>query len=116
MGQYCSSCGKPLPEGARVCPACGCAVAGGYAGSIPVPPPTPRLVRPRIGRKIAGVCQGISNLYGWDVTVVRIMFVVLSFFSLIGLIAYVVLWVITPEEPYALPAVTGYPPAAPPAT
>jgi phage shock protein C len=111
MGQYCSNCGKPLPEGARSCPACGRAVGGAYAGSIPVPPPMPRLVRPRVGRKIAGVCQGIANLYGWDVTVVRIMFVVLAFFSLIGLIGYVVLWVIAPEEPYALPAVSGYPPA-----
>ncbi len=109
---YCSSCGKPLASDARVCPNCGQPVAGAFAGSQAVPPSFAqrRLVRPRAGRKIAGVCQGIANAYGWDVMVVRILFVVFAFVSGIGLIAYVVVWVVAPEEPLYLPSATVYPP------
>ncbi len=109
---YCSNCGKPLATDARVCPNCGQPVGGAFAGSQAVPPSFAqrKLVRPRAGRKIAGVCQGIANLYGWDVTVVRIILVVLAFASGIGLIAYIVVWVVAPEEPLALSASSYYPP------
>ena len=120
MGNYCSRCGKALPEGTHSCPECGQAVGGTAAGANAVPPPAAqrRLMRPRAGRMVAGVCQGVSQFYGWDVTVVRVVFVLLTFFSLIGLIGYVVLWLTAPEEPYGLPpvqspvqpSVQGYPP------
>jgi phage shock protein C len=110
MAQYCSNCGKPLPMDARACPSCGQPVGGAYAGPYAVPPTMGqrRLVRARSGRMIAGVCQGIANLYGWDVTLVRVMAVLLAFFSGVGLLGYIIVWVVAPEEAYALP------PSAPP--
>ena len=116
MANYCSSCGKPIAVGSQWCPNCGHSVGGAYSGSIPVPPSFAqrKLVRPRAGRKIAGVCQGIANMYGWDVMLVRVLFVVGAFFSLIGLLVYVIIWVIAPEEMYALPQTASYPPSAPP--
>jgi phage shock protein C len=47
---------------------------------------------------IAGVCAGLANFFGVDVTVVRLVFV---FFGLWGPgeIAYIVLWVVAPKEP-----------------
>ena len=64
-----------------------------------------RLIRPRAGRMIAGVCQGLANNYNWDVTVVRVVTVLLSVFGGgAGIVAYVVFWVVMPEEPLALPS------------
>jgi phage shock protein C len=60
---------------------------------------------------VAGVCQGLANSYAWDVTWVRVITVLLAVFGGgIGLIAYIVFWVVMPEEPLALPQSTAWPP------
>lgn len=70
-----------------------------------------RLIRPRAGRMVAGVCQGLANSYAWDVTWVRVITVLLTIFGGgIGLVAYVVFWIVMPEEPLALPQPTAWPP------
>jgi phage shock protein C len=56
-----------------------------------------RLMRPRQGKMIAGVCAGLANFYGWDVTLVRIVFVLFGFFGA-GELVYIVLWILTPKE------------------
>lgn len=115
MAYYCSSCGKPVAMDARHCPNCGHAVGGAFDGAQPVSPSGAqrRLVRPRAGRMIAGVCQGVAVTYGWDPTLVRVVFVLLGCFSGVGLILYVVLWVAAPEEPLMLQPVAYAPPANP---
>jgi len=80
----------------------------------PVPPVaasrSSQLVRPRYPRLIAGVCAGFSEHYGWDLSVVRIVTVVLAVLtSGIGLVAYVAAWVLIPEAAYTLPQTTGSP-------
>jgi phage shock protein C len=116
MAFYCSSCGKPIATDARHCPHCGHAVGGALEGGATVPPSIAqrRLVRPRAGRMIAGVCQGVALTYGWDPTLVRVVFVLLACFSGVGLILYVVLWISAPEEPYLLQPVGAYPPPSNP--
>ena len=73
-------------------------------------PGTP-LVRPRRGRQIAGVCLAFSRSYGWDLKLIRIIAVLVLFFSsgLLG-IAYLAAWIGIPEEP--LEASTTLPPVA----
>jgi phage shock protein C len=112
MAYYCSSCGKPVPMDARHCPNCGHAVGGAFQGGYAVQPSVAqrRLTRPRIGRLIAGVCQGVAVTYGWDTTLVRIVFVLLACCSGAGLVLYVVLWVTAPEEPLLLPSAPFSPP------
>jgi phage shock protein PspC (stress-responsive transcriptional regulator) len=48
---------------------------------------------------IAGVVAGLANYFGIDVTLARVIFVVVSFLSAAfpGLIAYIVLWLVMPE-------------------
>jgi len=55
--------------------------------------------RSRKNRKIAGVCGGIAESLGWDPTMVRIGYVVLSLCSTTfpGILVYVVLWIAMPE-------------------
>jgi phage shock protein C len=57
-----------------------------------------RLVRSLDGRMVAGVCSGIADYSGVDANVVRLVFVVASFFGFIGVLAYLAAWVIVPEE------------------
>jgi phage shock protein PspC (stress-responsive transcriptional regulator) len=89
--------------------------------AIPPVPGKP-LVRPIAGRAIAGVCIGVAQATGWDVTLVRILTVVGFVFTsgLVG-VAYLAGWIGIPEEQIAMPGTYppgtyppgGYPPSAP---
>jgi phage shock protein PspC (stress-responsive transcriptional regulator) len=60
-----------------------------------------RLQRSRRNKMIAGVCGGIAEWLGWDPTIVRILYVVVSAASVAfpGILAYLVLWIIMPKAP-----------------
>lgn len=50
--------------------------------------------------KIAGVCAGIANYFGWEVWLVRIVAVTaLVFLSKLTLVAYIAAWVILEKAP-----------------
>ena len=55
---------------------------------------------------IAGVCGGLADWLGWDPTVVRIAYVILSIVSVgfPGTIAYIILWIVMPKEPVGVGA------------
>lgn len=59
------------------------------------------LYRSRTNRMIGGVCGGIAEWLGWDSTLVRVLYVVLSILSMAfpGILVYVILWIVMPEEP-----------------
>jgi len=61
--------------------------------------PTNRLERSRNHRIIAGVCGGFAEWLGWNVTLVRLLYCVISVLSAAfpGLLAYIILWIIMPE-------------------
>ena len=65
-----------------------------------VPPPVPRrVVRRSDDRMVAGVCSGIADYTGMDVTLVRVLTVVatvLGFGSVV--VAYVVAWLLMPLD------------------
>ncbi len=50
-------------------------------------------------KMIAGVCAGIAEYFGWEVTLFRIAFVFVSVLSAAfpGIFAYLVLWVVMPR-------------------
>lgn len=47
---------------------------------------------------LAGVCAGLADYLGIDVTLVRVVVAVLSLFGGTGLIAYIIAWLLMPEE------------------
>ncbi len=103
MAFFCHRCGTGLPGGARFCSNCGTVISPG-------PPTAGRpLLRPHVGRQIAGVCLGLAQANGWDVALVRILTVVCFFFSggLVA-VAYIAGWVGIPEESDTVPG--AYPP------
>jgi len=58
------------------------------------------LSRSRDDRILAGVMGGIARRFGWNSTLVRILFVILSLASAAfpGLLVYLILWLLIPEE------------------
>jgi phage shock protein PspC (stress-responsive transcriptional regulator) len=56
------------------------------------------LTRSRRNRMIAGVCGGLAQSLGWDPTLVRILYVLVSVISAAfpGILVYLVLWVVMP--------------------
>ncbi len=117
----CTACGKELSFGSRFCSNCGHAVP-----PPPVAPPAQpyapyqRIVRPHYGRMLGGVCAGLAQHFGWDVALVRVLLVVLVIFGCgTPILAYLVAWIVIPNEPYSFPsepyAQTYAPPAPAPA-
>jgi phage shock protein C len=89
---YCNYCGKAIQDDANVCAYCGKAVAAVIARR--------RLVRPRAGRKLAGVCLAFANHFDMDATLIRVIWLLVAILGFpIGVIAYIVAWIIIPEEP-----------------
>ena|SRR5581483_5505183 len=96
---FCTKCGTEIEASPRFCPHCGAATASGIV--------TARLSRPMHEKKIAGVCAGFARYFNVDVTLVRIVWLVLVFVPCpAGLVAYIAAWIIMPRDASALPAAT----------
>jgi phage shock protein C len=60
-----------------------------------------KLYRSRSNRQVAGVCGGLAQYFNLDATLLRILFVVLAVLGGSGLVLYVAMWIIVPNEPSA---------------
>lgn len=91
---FCTQCGTQLGETEpNFCPSCGAQLRSPQqtfsAGR--------RLTRSRRDRKIAGVCGGIAEYLNVDATLIRLL-AVIALFCGAGFIAYIVAWIVVPEE------------------
>jgi len=93
---YCNYCGKLIQDDANVCAYCGIRVGASLGRT--------RLIRPRMARKVAGVCLGFAEYFDIDVTVIRLAWLLTAIMTGFGFITYLVAWIVMPEEPLALPA------------
>ena len=59
-----------------------------------------RLSRSRSDRMLAGVMGGIARRFGWNPTLTRVLYVILSIASAAfpGLLVYLILWLLIPNE------------------
>lgn len=59
-----------------------------------------KLTRASAGnRMVAGVCVGIADYFGWDPTLLRIVYVLATIFTAFaGIIIYIILWIVMPER------------------
>ena len=92
---YCNFCGRTMPDDCLYCSAC-----GRQLGARVVRRP---LERAREGRKIAGICMGLARHLDVDVTLIRLLTLVAAIFTGIGFIAYVIAWIVIPEELIIVP-------------
>ena len=87
----CIKCHRELEDGSSYCRFCGAAI-----GTVDQ---SRRFVRLPDQGKIAGVCAGLANYLKVDVTLVRLVWVILSIVPGVfigGVVAYVAAWLLTP--------------------
>lgn len=58
------------------------------------------LRRSQHNRFVAGVCGGFADWLGWDPTAVRALYVLASLIGGAGILAYIILWIVIPDEGY----------------
>ena len=106
---FCTNCGMELGQGDGFCARC-----GKPAGAAAPPPREPRRLARRMDQKaIAGVCAGVATYLNADVTLIRVLWVVLAICTAVfpGFLVYVVCWILMPKEYGARPS--GAPMTAP---
>jgi len=95
---YCNQCGIAMPDTAVQCARCG--------RVVPQVIVRRRLLRPLHHRRIAGVCAAFANYFEFDVTIVRLVWFLTFIFGGTGLIAYLIAWIVIPEQDQpALPVI-----------
>jgi phage shock protein C len=57
------------------------------------------LHRVREGKILAGVCAGLGEHFDKDPVIFRVLFVLFAFFDGIGILAYLILWLVLPLYP-----------------
>jgi len=96
---FCTGCGNQINEGDKFCPQCGAP----NAEMEPAPEayqagPPKKLVRPMNQKSIAGVCAGWANYLGVDITLMRVVWLCTAIFTGIGFIAYLICWIVMPQD------------------
>ena len=65
-----------------------------------MPPPIKRLYRSRRDKILGGVCAGIAEYFNVDPVLVRLLLIIFTLISMgLGIVAYLIAWIIVPEEP-----------------
>jgi phage shock protein PspC (stress-responsive transcriptional regulator) len=91
---FCTHCGNEISNNERFCAQC-----GNPANPAPTPGATTRRLALDIAnKKIAGVCAGIAAYLGWDVTLIRILFLAGIFASGASILVYLVCWIAMPRN------------------
>ena len=97
---FCTHCGVQLRDEDNFCSQCARPTGRGIAAQT-----GKRLILPREGKKIAGVCAGFARYLEVDVTLVRIFWLAFALCTGVGFIAYLIAWLLTPKEEPAVASV-----------
>ena len=62
-----------------------------------------KLYRSTKDKMLGGVAGGIAEYFDIDSTLIRVLFILVVFFGGSGIIAYIILWIVVPEQPYTIP-------------
>ena len=60
---------------------------------------TKRIYRSKYDRVLGGVCSGLGNYFNIDPVLVRVLWAVSFFVGGVGLLGYIIAWIIIPEDP-----------------
>ncbi len=100
----CTNCRREIADYSNFCYFCGV-----RQSAPPAPGTAPwqgkRLMRSSTDVKIAGVCAGVAEYLDCDVTLVRVLWAVLTIMPVpvLGVVAYIVSWIVMPVAPLPVP-------------
>ena len=98
----CTHCQRDIADYSNFCYFCG---ARQYRAADGPPRAQKRLMRSSVDKKIGGVCGGVAEYLEVDSTLVRIIWLIAIFVPLpLGLIAYLIAWIVMPLAPLPTPA------------
>ena len=96
---YCTKCGEQIEETARFCSQCGNqTVKAEPVGPPPLPVSRQVLMLDKRHKKVAGVCAGFARYMDADITLVRLLWLVVAVCTGVGFIAYLAAWIILPSD------------------
>ena len=94
---FCTNCGVETRETDKFCSQCGKATPLGAASFQQRAYAGQKLHRSTVDKKLGGVCAGLAEYFSVDVTLVRLVVVMATVFSVgLGLLAYLGGWIIMP--------------------
>jgi phage shock protein C len=95
----CTKCQRDITEYSNFCYYCGARQNAAPAPGIPYV--QKRLTRSATNHKIAGVCGGLADYMDIDPTILRLIVVLITFFTgfVLGIVAYLVAWMVIPIAP-----------------
>ena len=100
----CCNCRRDIADYSNFCYFCG------VRQVQPTPPghspwQGKRLMRSSTDVKVAGVCAGFAEYLDWDVTLVRVLWAVLTIMPVpvLGIVAYAISWIVMPVAPLPVP-------------
>ena len=106
----CSSCQKNIADGSRFCYNCGAQQTVTGAPNVAAVTGGPkRLMRSSTDKKLGGVCAGLAEYFDMDITLVRVLWLLVVLCGGTGILLYVILWIVLPVAPLQVAA----PPQAP---
>jgi phage shock protein C len=98
----CTHCQRDIADYSNFCYFCG---ARQYRAVDGPPRAQKRLMRSPIDRKIAGVCGGFAEYLEVDATIVRLVWLIAVFIPApLGLLTYLIAWIVMPVAPLPSPA------------
>lgn len=59
---------------------------------------TKKLVKDTANKKLAGVCAGLANYFGIDVTIMRILWIIFAIMGSLGIWVYIALMLLLPSD------------------
>lgn len=59
-----------------------------------------KLYRSKTQKMVGGVCGGLAEMFGIDVSIIRILVAISMLFFGTGFILYLIAWLVIPEAPF----------------
>ena len=93
----CNSCQRNIADGSRFCYNCGARqTVTGAPDVASVTGGPKKLMRSSTDKKLGGVCAGLADYFDMDVTLVRVLWLLVVLCGGTGILLYVILWIVLP--------------------